>query len=447
MKTRLLIFIILTLIPVMVFGARDKKDSVKVVKRFKNEMVIKQTTGGINNYNPERGFFQKAYTDASDPRFMIANEDDSFSFGIGGAVTLNTGYGFSGSVNNEGFKTYNIEVPTYYAGSYFINTDGSRLNFKSRLKIRQQKLITFVEIGFNTSNQFVLRHAYASIAGLTFGYTYSFFMDMKAGPMTVDTQGPNTQIFCKHAIIGYELNLLPKWTLGFSIEKPNSCISDSKLNKYGIWEEYQKMPDFVLKTSYDFGVGHIQFASVLRKIFYWKGDKLSTVGDEPDRNRTYNEFCYGLALSGHVDIIKGLMFTFQGLYGKGVGSYIQDIKDSYMNLALPVFNTDEIPRMQAIPIIGGYLSLQYSNKKFAVATNLGAVNVLKSSNVKYDVLETYKNSLYFSCGCFYNLTDYMNLGMEYLYGKRNDIMYKDPVEGHLHKGHANRIAARITVTF
>lgn len=451
MRTKITILVVFILIPMLVLAKNRKNetDTVKIIKKFKNEMVVKQTTGGVQNYNPDRGFFQKAYTDASDPRFMISNEDDTFSFGIGGMIYLNTGYGFNGSVQNEGFKTYDIDVPTYYAGTYFINPGGSRLNFKAKLKVRQQRLISFIELGVNDSNNLVLRHAYFTIAGLTVGYTYSYFMDMKAGPMTVDSQGPNTQIFCKHAILGYEFNILPKWTFGVSIEKPNSCISSKNLNQYGIWEEYQKMPDFILRTGYDFGCGHIQFATVLRRISYWKADSLATLDVEPEQNRTYNEFCYGLALSGHVDIVKGLMFTFQGLYGKGVGSYIQDLKDSYMNLSLPLFEqeTDKIPKMQALPIIGGYLSLQYTNKKFTTAANLGAINVLKSSNKLYDVIETYKNSLYFSLGCFYNITDYLNLGVEYLYGKRNNIFYKNPTDGYLYKGHANRVAARITLTF
>ena len=69
-------------------------------------------------YVPELGYFQKAYRDDSDLRFMITDKDGRFSLGVGGTVHMGTFYDFDGAMEGNAFSPGEIAIPMDRTGHF-----------------------------------------------------------------------------------------------------------------------------------------------------------------------------------------------------------------------------------------------------------------------------------------------------------------------------------------
>ena len=407
---------------------------------------VKQNTRNWNRYDPERGFFQKAFTDKGDPRFMITNEDETFSFGVGGVVHVISFYDFNGSLNNKDFSTWNIPVPTYFTPQYGMTMGSTKINFKAKSKLGKHNLIAFVS--FNTpssEDRIKLRHAYISWGDFTIGKTYSFFMDLAAGPMTVDLQGPNTQISISSPLLGY-MHSFGNWTLAAALEMPSYKVPEATptgvgLNEFGIYDEFQSTPDLSAHVNYKGKFGHLQAGFLSRKLHYW-------AGNHPDYTKSETRVCngFGVSLSGLVNITPKLFFTFQGIYGEGVANYLNDFSDAGIDLVLNKTYTDgsDMSSMMALPTYGGYGSFQYDwNKKFSSAVVFGMTGAAHVNDV-YKQYYSFRFSQYGAMNLFYNINDYCTCGIEFLRGhRRNFALDPDAACG----GVANRLNIMFSYTF
>lgn len=409
-------------------------------------MRVRQNKENWNKYKPERGFFQKAYTDPGDPRFMITNEDESFSFGVGGVVHVISFFDFNGSLDNKDFSTWNITVPTYRSPQYDMTMGSTKINFKAKSKLGKHNLIAFVSLNTPSSeDQIKLRHAYISWGDFTIGKTYSFFMDLAAGPMTVDLQGPNTQVSLNAPLLGYT-HTFDKWTVAAALEMPSYQVPKLLSNgispeEYGIYDEFQSTPDITAHINYKDDFGHLQAGFLFRRLHYWT---ISLPFYDESESRVCNG--YGASLSGLVHITPKLFFTFQGIYGKGVAKYLNDFSDAGMDLVIDKIHTDGsgMTSMMALPTYGGYGSFQYDwNSKFSSALVIGFTKAVKVNDV-YKEIYSFDFSRYSALNLFYKINDYCTCGIEYLHGYRQD--YIPYSEKNLH-GEANRINAMFSYTF
>lgn len=407
---------------------------------------IRQNRENWNQYNPERGFFQKAYSDKGDPRFMITNEDETFSFGIGGVVHVMSFFDFNGSLDNKDFSTWNILVPTDRAPQYGMTVGSTKINFKAKSKLGNHNLIAFVSLNTPSSEERIkLRHAYISWGDFTVGRTYSFFMDLAAGPMTVDLQGPNTQISLSQPLLGFT-HSFNKWTVAAALEMPSYKVPDATptgvgLNEFGIYDEFQSTPDISAHVKYKGDFGHFQAGFLFRRLHYW-------VGNSPDYTMSETRSCngYGVSLSGLINITPKLFFTFQGIYGEGVAKYLNDFSDAGMDLVLDKIHTDgsDMSSLMALPTYGGYGSFQYNwNAKFSSALVLGLTKAAKVNDV-YKQYYQFDFSRYSALNLFYKINDYCTCGIEYLHGYRQDFVPNSEDSAY---GHANRVNAMFSYTF
>ena len=397
---------------------------------------VNQRSQSWDDYNPERGFFQKAYSDKGDPRFMIANEDDSFEFGIGGVLRM-TAYGdFIGSTYNTRFSTWDIPVPTDHAKNIGISAAASKLFVKSRAKIGKNMLVAFIEINSNEENDIRLGQAYVSYGGFSVGRTHSFFVDLAAGVQTVDLRGPNTSIDMGHALLGYTWNINNNWALAAAMESPD--YETHEYTNLGIYEENQNMPDFAARLIYRNTFGHLQLSGLLRSLGYWSFDVPVTqviINTSNDFGSEKHVTGWGAAFSGKVNLSRNCFFTFQSLYGKGIQQYIHDYANAGMDLVPTRVNTgteNEYYKMRALPTWGGYAGLQYKwNKKlttsalFGVAgMDLHAVEKLTWEKNSYEEYVQdckyydYKRTSYLAVSAFYNINNFCTIGAEYLNGIR-----------------------------
>lgn len=400
---------------------------------------VKQNDKNWNQYNPERGFFQKAYSDEGDPRFMITNEDETFSFGVGGVLQVISFYDFMGSLNSKDFSTWNIPVPTSHTSQYGMTVGSTKINFKSKSKLGRNNLIAFISLNTPSSEDRIkLRQAYISWGDVTIGKTYSFFMDLAAGPMTVDLQGPNTQISLNTPLIGYT-RPFGKWTFAVALEMPKYTVPED-FKEYGIENDFQSSPDFTAHVHYKASFGHLQLGFLTRRLHYWVFPK------DQDVDKSKKCSGNGVSLSGLINITSKCFFTFQGIYGAGIAQYINDFADAGIDLVLDeVNNEDPIKNsLKALTTYGGYGSFQYNwNKKFRSAFIYGLTGV-SNVNDLYKNLYKFDLSQYIALNLFYRINDYCMCGIEYLHGLRLDFT---PNSSDTEYGYANRLNAMFSYTF
>lgn len=402
--------------------------------------VHKKTGSALESKFSEYGFFQKVHSDAGGPRFMVADEKDNFRFGIGGTVHATVIHDFSGSVDGLTFTTWNIPVPTDFAGQTGFSMGASKLNFKAIGKLGKRDVVAFVEIGVGSSGNGVnLRHAYFSYGGLTVGQTYSFFMDMAAGPMTVDLEGPNTQVNKRHPLVGYTFNIKDKWKIAASIERQE--LGSVQNPSLGIYDEFQEIPDIATRASFSFKNGHVQLATLLRYLYYYAEDTLNRV----TRSGSISNLGMGLSLSGSWRFAPSTSFSFQSVAGHGIASYIQDLSNSRLDL-ITMLNPDSKYELRTSPMYGGYFAIQHHWSPSVLSSLVyGYVHLYRLDGYTYNSsdCDDFRASHYFAMNVFWNVNDYFVLGAEYLFGQRENMT----PDGSTAFGSANRVDVMLSYSF
>jgi hypothetical protein len=376
-------------------------------------------------YNPEQGYFQKANFDKSDPRFMIANENHTFKFGIGGSVKVVTFADFAGTIDNDNFITSLIPIPTNNYGQFRIFANQSRLNVKVVGKIKQNPVVAFIEGGFNgQSNAFKLRHAYVSFVGLTIGRTWTTFMDLQASPSTIDGEGPNNQIANRHSMIRYTYYYKDKLQVAVAAEMPEILMDELTDPALKIYTQRQHIPDFTTHLKFQGKFGHIQLGGMLRIMNYGDSTKIQKSIFVPGG---------GVSLSGTFRLWKEATLFYQCNGGKGIASYIQD---------LSLFNYDLLPsfsgtvNMNTVWMYGGYVAFQQYWTKQIHSNIVYGLTRLETPQGDRAYFEQhmpwyYRYGHYLAVNTFWNFFDFATVGIEYLWGARINLSGE--------KGQANRI--------
>lgn len=127
---------------------------------------------------------------------------------------------------------------------------------------------------------------------------------------------------------------------------------------------------------------------------------------------------WGAMLSGNIQPVKPVIFYYQFAYGKGIGAYLQDIAGKPISFV----PDDETPgKMKASPMMGANIGVSIN------PTSKLQFNAMFSESRIWDVRDycnalpesqNYKYALYGAVNCFYNITSYLQVGIEYLYGRR-----------------------------
>lgn len=125
----------------------------------------------------------------------------------------------------------------------------------------------------------------------------------------------------------------------------------------------------------------------------------------------------GVQLSGNICITPDLMFFCQGVYGKGIGSYIQDLYGEGMDLVPSADGTT----LDAVRIWGASGGLQYtfSPKVYSSAT----YSHVRTYAERYEGGSTlwndqYRYAQYAVANVFYDISPYFRTGLEYIWGRR-----------------------------
>lgn len=408
---------------------QQPQEEFKIVGTNKDTLIIKVLYENAPNY----------FNAPDMPRFAIIGKERKFYLGIGGYIKASVSYDLSNPIDNANcFVTSMIPMESVAGNSSLLQMSASASNlFFNFVALPHTKNQVGGYVNFNFSGSgnnygFSLKAAYITYRGFILGYNTSLFTDGAASAPTIDQQGPNSMTFLFNTVLDYQYEINNHWKVGAGLELPVVDASYGKM-AYAI---NQRIPDvpFYVQYSWAKGNGWLRASGLLRSMMY-----------EDKSSGTTTDLGYGIKASGAVPLTSYLTMYYQGVYGKGIASYIQDmqgygldmvpvIKDYRGGVVLDETYTGELDAVEAWGLYAG-LQWQISPKLLTSAT----YSMVKSDIPTTQPGNTYKSAQYVVANLFYNLTPSVRAGVEYLWG------YRENLDGTFKQN--NRIQSAVRVNF
>lgn len=366
------------------------------------------------------------------PQFVFSSKENRFSFSLGGFVALRAAYDAGGIVENIDFVTYDIPVAGNYATRQKLTLDAStsRLFLKAIANTRAVgRVVIYLDGDFRggAANSYTprLRSAYVSLLGLTLGRDVTTFCDLEAAPATVDFQGPNAYNFNFATLVRYERSFA-EGRLSFGVAAEMPVVSGT----YGEGFDAipQRVPDIPFYVQYAWGgdrSSHIRASAVVRNMY------LHDLTRKSDTSLTG----WGVQFSGTIRCCDPLRLFMNGVYGKGITPYIQDLTGS--GLDFTPCPRDET-RIRTMPMWGWQVAAQIAlTPRLFLSGGYSTVRVQRSHG--FYAADEYKRGQYVFGNVFYTIAPRCKVAGEYLYGSRRDMAAG--------KGHANRVNVMLQYGF
>lgn len=363
------------------------------------------------------------------PYLHLIGKDNKFYVGIGGAVKGVASVDFGHVLHNANEFIVSAIPMTQEKGDgalYQVSAQQTELylivGFNPGTKYEVAAYVNGRFLGNNYG--FQLENAHISFMGFTAGYGYGLFCDTWAAPTTIDYEGPNAMLAVTNGILDYR-HSFGRWTVGAGIEMPMASFTT---NGY-VRKVNQRIPDVPFMVKYSLpGGGHLGASVILRGLQY--RDLLK------DKNRTV---CgWGVRLSGAGTLFGPVGYCFQGAYGKGMNSYIQDISGMGLDLT-PESSDGKMKAVEGYGLMGG-LSCNISRTVSANAS-YSHVRVYPGeySGAEESWESQYSYGQYAVANVMWQITPIVQCGLEYVYGRRVNINGQ--------QAHDNRLQTMLQVSF
>lgn len=363
----------------------------------------------INNFYYDQF---RHFHDPLAPYFLLMSKDGNLAMGIGGTVSVQGFYDWDGSMPTDGFIPYKIPVNGDKFSRSRYGTSISGTSLFARVFGRNSKVGTYqfyIEAKFNGSDggKFVLKKAYAMVNDWTLGYASSTFTDPSAQAPTVDAQGPNSEISNTNVLLRWMHTFDKHFVTALSVETPDISIPSAE-GKYKGCSAY--MPDFAgfLQYQWDGIAQHIRLSGVVRGLEYRNlisGQNKRLVG-------------WGAHLSTVVNPVKPLKLYGAVNVGQGIGSMINDLQNSPMDLQGKLNKPGE---MYAPLSLGWYAAMQYYFTPKVFSTVMFSETRYLPTHQPTSDNDLYKYGLYATANIFWIPTPRLSFAVEYNYGYRRDF--------------------------
>lgn len=363
------------------------------------------------------------------PKFVIKGQNNNFMLTIGGQVNPIMGWDIGNNLYNVdgagiSFVTQKIPVPATkgHKADYYINPLNAAVDFQIvGLAGTENQITGYIKLQTNGNTQGVnLSRAYLKWRHFTFGEKLTLMQDDYAcQPPTIDPEGPSGCI----STVAYEINYtspsyngfqyaigldLPTWYSSNGVYRGHDypAMDGQQVTNYGDAE--QMIPDIPMWIQYGTSTwNRVRISGIIRNFAY--RDVLN--------DKTRHTLGWGVMLSGNLNPIKPVIFYYQAAYGKGIGAYLQDLAGMPLSF---IPDPDNLGKMKASPMMG--INFGFS---FNVSPKV-QINIMGSESRIWKVREyatvndayNYKYALYGAANVFYNITPYLQWGVEYLWGKR-----------------------------
>jgi hypothetical protein len=258
------------------------------------------------------------------------------------------------------------------------------------------------------------RHMYGQWKNWLAGQTNSLFMDIDVFPNVIDYWGPAGMVFFRTP----QIRWMPKTgatSFAVAIEKPGDDIDaghvrtlDPTLGANVQGDE--EFPDVTAQFRKGGDWGHFQIAAIYRPIGY---ETLGTPNNEPSDN-----------LSGWgVDLTTDIKFGGNGknkvmlgvVYGEGIASYMND---GGMDVAPELSTPPPVLEALGVPLTGviAYVDLYWTSEW---SSSFG-YSYTEVDNTNFQTGDTFHKGQYASVNLLYSSSKQMLVGVEALWGERED---------------------------
>lgn len=332
----------------------------------------------------------------------IVIQSNNVAMKIGGYVKVDVIHDFQPVGDQFKFDTTTIlvNVPPYENSR--THARQSRLNFDTRWETDLGIVRSFVEGDFfGDGNDFRLRHAYGEVRNLIVGQTWSTFANTRALPPTLDNEGSASVISQRQGQVRWTQKIFGD-DLSFSVavENPQITLSDS-LSMLQV-QALTESPDLVTRLRYENDESSLQVAAVARRL-----------GIQTPTGRNVEADAWGVNFSGSHHFTKHDEGYCQIIFGEGIGSY----KNS------PDVVSDGVSRAGILPLFGWMVGWNHRWTDVLQSNLTYSQNLL--DNPSYETGTDLHQNTYFSTNLIYSPADNFFMGIEYLYGIRQNVNLQD----------------------
>lgn len=350
------------------------------------------------------------------PRFAILGKEGDFYLGLGTNISAVAVYDFGAPISDpNAFVTSAIPMNLPPGNGAQVRFSGQQstiyLNVVG-LPGSKDQIGAYVSFNFYGDKYTPhLKHAYLKYRNITAGYTYSIFTDIGACPATIDYEGPNAFTAMTHGTIAYEpfIDKHKKWRVGVGLDMPENSYTDAAHTA----TVTQRVPDipFYIQHSYCDNDAWIRLSGIVRNMYY----------RNEIAQKNVDEVGWGVKVSGTTPLFGDLSAYYQGVYGKGIASYIQDLSGGGLDL-MP--QGDNAANIKPVEVWGALGALQYnfSPRCFATAIYSHVRTYAKpyTTTAATPWGDNFKYAQYVCANVFYDINSIVQVGAEYLYGRRVD---------------------------
>ena len=374
------------------------------------------------------------------PRFALKSGNGKFIMAIGAfiqpVVGVDIGNTLGGSMYFRPASIVNVPAKQGQKADFFINPLHSGIDVQViGFPGTKNQLVGYVNFNFtgdDNSGIAKLNAVYVKYRGLLAGYNYSLFTDAATMPSTISWCSVTGNDWSKGYQVSYSSPSFSGFSFGLSIEQPN-FNEGSKIYKGKDYPDYddntvignatQPVPDIPFYLQYGWcKSSHIRVSGLVRNFCYV--DKVS------DKTRFVTGM--GVQFSTKIQICKPLTFLGQGIYGKGIGHYINGM----FGLPLSYLPDDAKPgKVKATEMMGWLAGLRcYVSKKIFLNYTFGQSRVYGVGSY----WDEFKYGLDTRFSVFYNVTPYVQTAVEYLWAKQ--VQFSDA------SAKVNRLQATVRVS-
>lgn len=376
-------------------------------------------------------FYMDQFRNSQDPEapyFTLMSKDANLAMGIGGVLNVTGWFDWNGMISGADFNPYRIVMPRTPEDMRNLSASLSGTSLFINIMGRHTPVGDFrayVEGGFvgYGGMDFTLKKAYLQIQDFTIGYANTTFSDPAAQPNVLNPVGANGKVDKANVLVRYMHTWRNRWSVAGSVEFPSSHQQQAE----GLTRKVRDyVPDVAALGQYawDRGLSHVRLAAIVRDMAYTDvaaGQRRHVVG-------------WGLHLSTVVHA--GPVVTLYGLgsFGRGIASYTADLWHGDYDL-LP--DPDHAGRLYAPRTLGGTLGAKFQILPRLSTTVCAAT--LRNLAEGTPGQGTYKYGQFLSANVVYYLMPRLQLGLEYLAGKRMNYGGE--------KGNVNRLQASAIFSF
>lgn len=322
---------------------------------------------------------------------------ENIALKIGGYVKADFIYDFNAIDSMDAFDTTTIPVGAQHRTNARYHAKQTRLSFDTRWESGTQLVRIYVEGDFfGVGDQLRLRHAYGESGQVLVGRTWTTFTDVAAVPATLDFEGSVSGVNRRQAQARWTVPVLHDGvSMSLAVEDTRFII-EPPMGVTG--EARSPSPDFVARLRLDKDWGQFQVAHLYR-----------IGGFQPTNGPMETVSAWGFNFTGALLVTPNTKAYYQIVYGEGIGSY----------RGLPDAAPAAADQLSLLPLFGWMVGVTHDWREGLSSNITYAENKLENAAFQDD--NDVHRTTYMAVNLIWNPLARVNVGIEYLYGLRENI--------------------------